>query len=384
MFAATLSGQQVRIRLLAGKQLKTTVFSVYRGSYEISAYEGQPLLLTEGQSAAFTFINGRIGVKSSGAKGFLCDSVLISGKTGNDIFSLRSNGSDNLKRLYTGTLHCYPDLGFLVLVNHCDVEEYVAGVVKAEGGSGWSIEYFKTQAVLARTYMYRYYDRHLLDRYNLCDGTHCQAFNGITTDPVILRAATGTHGQVVLDRDSILIMSAFHSNCGGETASSADVWVTGQSYLKKVIDPYCITSRNAKWHKRIPKAEWESYLRNNGFRINGVGTSFFNFSQLTRTKDYMVGQFSVPFIKIRSDLNLRSAFFSVTDEGETIIFNGRGYGHGVGLCQEGAMEMASRGFSYSQIISFYYTGVLITDVRYIKKKVGAKYPGNNFFSDLLF
>ncbi len=64
---------------------------------------------------------------------------------------------------------------------------------------------------------------------------------------------------------------------------------------------------------------------------------------------------------IRTDLNLRSAFFSVVPEGDTIKLKGRGYGHGVGLCQEGAMAMAAKGSDYKQIIDFYYVGVIISE-----------------------
>ena len=69
--------------------------------------------------------------------------------------------------------------------------------------------------------------------------------------------------------------------------------------------------------------------------------------------------FSLPFKKIRFDFNLRSSYFSVIDKGSNILFQGRGYGHGVGLCQDGAMEMAIEGKSFEQIIHFYFTGVSI-------------------------
>jgi stage II sporulation protein D len=73
--------------------------------------------------------------------------------------------------------------------------------------------------------------------------------------------------------------------------------------------------------------------------------------------------FSIPLRTIRSDLNLKSTFFSVFTEGDSVILKGRGYGHGVGLCQEGAMVMASNGFKYRDIINFYYTGVIISDIK---------------------
>ena len=92
----------------------------------------------------------------------------------------------------------------------------------------------------------------------------------------------------------------------------------------------------------------------------------YSFSQLTRQNDYSLGSFSIPFSKIRTDLRLKSAFFSVQQEGNNIILKGRGYGHGVGLCQEGAMVMASKGFKFREIIGFYYPDVIITDIKYAK------------------
>ena len=206
----------------------------------------------------------------------------------------------------------------------------------------------------------------MIDGYNLCDNTHCQAFNGISSDTLIDRAAVETKGLVVLDSDSILIISAFHSNCGGETSTSDFVWLSGHSYIKKVIDPYCIKSPNATWRKSIPLTEWETYLRKSGFAAVGTVVPSYNFSQLTRQNDYRIGSFSLPFGQIRNDLNFRSAFFSVIQEGNSITFKGRGYGHGVGLCQEGAMVMAARGFRYDDIIKFYYSGVIITDIKNTK------------------
>jgi stage II sporulation protein D len=283
--------------------------------------------------------------------------------TGNDNFSLRINIQTSLRQYYSGDLKCFPDLATLVMINICDMERYIAGVVMSEGGSGKNIEYFKSQAVIARTYMYRYIDKHLYDGYNVCDNTHCQAFNGTSSDSILNRAAIETKGLVILDQDSTIIESAFHSNCGGETASSGDVWLTVQPYLKKVIDPYCLSSRNAVWRKSIGLNEWIEFINESGFSGKTDDPSVFSFSQKSRLSDYKTGSFTIPLTIIRSELNLRSTFFSVYPEGDSIILRGRGYGHGVGLCQEGAMVMALKGFKFNQIIEFYYSGVLISDIK---------------------
>jgi stage II sporulation protein D len=354
---------QVRIRLFSNQSPESAVFSVTGGKYEVNGYNSDVLIVSGGESVIISKFYGKLSVKTRNSKGFTCDSVMVKGKTGEDSFSLRINGNAHMIRYYSGDLKCYPDLGTLVLINICDIEQYIAGVVRAEGGSSKRKEYFKTQAIIARTYMYKYFNKHLSDRYNVCDNTHCQAFKGLSTDTIINRAAMETRDLVILDKDSTLIISAFHSNCGGETASSEDVWLTRQPYLKKVVDPYCLTSKNANWKKGLSIDKWINCLRKSGYNGKADDSSAFNFSQESRLTDYRTGSFTMPLLAIRDELNLRSTFFSVVEEGDSIILKGRGYGHGVGLCQEGAMVMAAKGFKYRQIIDFYYTGVIISDIK---------------------
>ncbi|MCX6327394.1 MAG: SpoIID/LytB domain-containing protein [Bacteroidia bacterium] len=354
---------QVRVRLFSDKAPESAVFSVTEGEYVINAFSGETLIVTKGEPVILTRYNGKLAVKMRNALGFLCDSVLFKGKTSDDSFSLRINGNVPVRQYYSGDLQCFPDLGTLVLINICDVEKYISGVVRAEGGNGKNFEYFKTQAVIARTYMYKYFDKHLNDRYNVCDNTHCQAFNGLSSDTIINMAALETQGLVILGKDSTLIVSAFHSNCGGETSSSEDVWLTNQPYLISVVDPYCFSSRNATWEKRISLYEWLEYLKKSGYNGKEDDPSAFSFLQKSRLTDYTTGSFKMPLKTLRTEMNLRSTFFSVIAEGDSITLKGRGYGHGVGLCQEGAMAMAAKGFNYQQIIDFYYIGVLISDIK---------------------
>lgn len=354
---------QVKIRLFSNQSPESAVFSVTEGKYEINLFNGEILTVLRDEPVIITRFNGKLAVKKRNENGFICDSLIFSGKTGMDSFSIMMNGVSHTRQYYSGDLQCFPDLGTLVFINISDVEKYISGVVMAEGGSGKNLEYFKTQAIIARTYMYKYFDKHLADRYNVCDNTHCQAFNGLSSDTLLNIAVMETGGQVILDKDSVLIISAFHSNCGGETASSEDVWLSPQPYLKSVDDPYCLSSRNATWQKSLPVTEWVSYLRKSGYNENVRDPSVFNFFQVSRLPDYKTGSFTIPLRTVRYDLNLRSTFFSVYAKGDSLVFKGRGYGHGVGLCQEGAMEMATKGFNYKQIIDFYYFGVLISDIK---------------------
>jgi stage II sporulation protein D len=353
----------VKIRLFSNQSPESAVFSVTNGKYIVDAFNGEYITVSKGESVLITRFDGKLAVKTRNISGVSSDSVLFSGKTGDDSFSLMINAIPSLKQFYSGDLKCNPDLATLVMINICDVEKYIAGVVKSEGGNGKNIEYFKSQAVIARTYMYRYFNKHSSDGYNVCDNTHCQAFNGTSSDNILNAAAMETKGLVILDQDSALIISAFHSNCGGETSSAEDVWLAGHPYLKKVVDPYCIYSRNAVWEMSIGLKKWLELIRKYGYKGKGDDPSAFSFLQKTRLTDYRTGTFALPLTIIRNELNLRSAFFSVISEGDSVILRGRGYGHGVGLCQEGAMVMAAKGFNFNQIIDFYYSGVLISDVK---------------------
>ena len=354
---------QVRIRLFTSNDPGYATFSVTRGQYEINTYSGHTIILQAGELAMISEYNGRLAIKTMNSAAFACDSVIFSGKTGNDLFTLRVSGKPPSRQHYSGDLQCIPDLETILYINICDIESYIAGVVKAEGGSGKNIEYFKTQAIIARTYMYKYFNKHVSDRYNLCDETHCQAFNGITDDSLIIRASNETKGLVAVGPDSTLIISAFHSNCGGETSPSEFVWLTSQPYLKRVSDPWCRSSRNASWTKSISFESWKAYLSKIGFSGDSSDSLVFNFSPVSRQNEYRAGTFTYPMRQMRMDLNLRSAFLTISVEGDSVIFRGRGYGHGVGLCQEGAMVMAARGYTFSQIIDFYYSGVRIVDIK---------------------
>lgn len=370
LLPSALFSQKVRIRVYSDIHAVSAIITVIKGSYEITVFDGSSFEAGEGEPLIVTCYGERIAVKTRNSPGFICDSVALKGSTGKDLFSLRVMGNDSQKRIYTGDLECSSDLGNLLFISVCNIEDYVAGVVMSEGGTGKDEEYFKTQAVIARTYTYKNFERHLIDRYNLCDNIHCQAYMGYCSDTLINLATQHTRDLVILAKDSTLVIAAFHSNCGGETTPAEFVWLSGQPYLKRVVDPYCTTSRNARWRKSFSINDWTGYLKKSGFAVP-ADPSRLTFSQVTRVPDYRIGAFSMPFRVIRNDLGLRSSFFSVTTDGDSVILKGRGYGHGVGLCQEGAMVMASKGFDFRKIISFYYSGTVVNDIKnavYIKNE----------------
>jgi stage II sporulation protein D len=376
-FYFCLLSSQVRVRVLTDNNPQYLFFTVQAGKYRINNYSSDPIYISEGDVVVLALYKDRVAVKIRNSRGFAADSVYLGATNKNDRFSLRTNDNSKINHAYSGDLQCIADLNSLLFINVCDVEDYVAGVVKAEGGNGKKAEYYKTQAIIARTYTYGYFSRHVLDRYNLCDDTHCQVFNGITSDSLINRATLDTKDTVIVTPDSNLIISAFHSNCGGETSPSEYIWPSGHSYLVKVKDPYCQKTKNATWEKVIPLQAWLEMLRRNGYTGSADSTSSFSFSQPARVQDYVKDSFRLPFNRIREDLNLRSSWFSVRTMGDSLRLSGRGYGHGVGLCQEGAMVMAGKGFGYRNIITFYYPGVKLMSVSDAKKNKEERTGGKN-------
>lgn len=359
-----ISSAQVRVRLFSSQSYGTAVFTVKSGNYYLEIFPGGKIEIGSNDMVLVSKYGEKIAVKVRNTTGFVSDSVFFTARSDNAAFSLRVNSKAPIIQNYSGDLLCKPDLGTILLINNCDFEKYIAGVVKAEGGSGRNIEYFKSQAVLARTYMFRYFEKHKSDGYNLCDDVHCQAFNGMSFDTILNQAALETREEVVFDNDNNLIISSFHSNCGGETSPAEYVWLTGQSYLKRVSDPFCAGSANSKWEKRISGDEWSKFLNKTGHQVKGEDLSSYAFSQSARMAYYHAGSIRIPFTTIRNELGLKSSFFSVVPKGDSLIFRGRGYGHGVGLCQEGAMQMAARGYDYRHIIAFYFTGVKIGKINY--------------------
>ncbi|MFZ5554926.1 MAG: SpoIID/LytB domain-containing protein [Bacteroidota bacterium] len=259
----------------------------------------------------------------------------------------------------------------LLALNHVDVEEYVSGVVESESGHGHKMEFYKVQTIISRTYALANIHKHEAEGFHLCDQVHCQAYkNKCKTNMTIHEAAMLTHGTVIVDDSLKLISATFHSNCGGQTASSEQVWGKALPYLRSVKDPYCVSQTNAYWSKEISKTQWLAYLKKNNFPVSDSSCieNCTNFSQNYRMSHLSSCDRSLHLKNIRTDFKLKSAYFSVQPVNETtLVIKGRGFGHGVGLCQEGAMKMAKLGFDHKTILEHYFTGIHIVNISTIEE-----------------
>ena len=284
--------------------------------------------------------------------------------------ALRTLGSQ--QQLLQGDLVLSERGCFLNAINEVELEDYVSGVVEAEVGPKQPLEYYKVQSVLCRTYALGHLRRHEAEGFNLCDKEHCQVYRGkAKMDETILMGTLFTDGVVMVDDRLQLITAAFHSNCGGQTCNAEDVWNKPAPALRSVRDTFCQSTRNAHWEKEISRKAWVKYLlRKNAFVDSSKVPQSLNFAQPRRRVFYEAGQFIVPLREMRTDWSLRSTFFSVEEAGDKVLLRGRGFGHGIGLCQEGAIRRARYGETYLEILHVYYKGITLMNRRAL-----------NFFSE---
>ncbi len=363
-----VSYSQISIRIFARSKPSSLIFSTVKGACILTDGAAGEVRLSQGETVAVTRYGDRVIYSTlSGIRG-VSDSLAFSPAVSGALFTVRAPGSSEPEKNLTGTLTVTSFPGSLRILNITTIEECLPGVVRAEAGKYGPSHYYGAQAVVARTYICRNIDRHNLDGYNLCDDIHCQVYPGVVTDSVIVNACLSTAGLVLTDRDSIMIEAAFHGNCGGETASSADVWLAGYPYLVSVQDPWCSYSASSTWKRSIPRSEWNNYLRSKGIFPGTEGAIYSaNTPAPGRITNRTVQGKKLWSEEIRLRFGLRSAYFSLSPAGDSIVFNGRGYGHGVGLCQDGAKHMAEKKMSYNKIIGFYYPGTIIIDVKYARR-----------------
>jgi SpoIID/LytB domain protein len=259
------------------------------------------------------------------------------------------------------------------------LEEYVLGVVAAEGSIESELEALKALAVASRTYALRNLQRHAHEGYDFCDTTHCQRYRFTVTDErsharfknLLKRAVRETAGETLRDERGQIADAYFHAACGGMTANMETLWGTeAHAYLSGVSDEYCLTgAAQHAWVDVIPAAKLAWALHDDsqsdiGARLENITvtsrdrTGRVEFLALEGEQRRVVRGWDFKLIVGRALgwNRLKSSRFEVTRRGPNFVFRGNGFGHGLGLCQEGAHAMARRGASYRQILEHYFPG----------------------------
>ena len=251
------------------------------------------------------------------------------------------------------------------------LEDYVRGVVAIEGSMEREPEALKALAVASRTYVLRNLGRHARDGYDFCNTTHCQRFRPLDSEndasAAVIAAVDATRGEILRDGDNIA-EAYFSASCGGATANLKTLW--GRSappYLRGVSDEYCATEAHHAWtdvisHADLLKALQTDPRTNVGHRLTSVSvlrTDASGRAELIaiegdRRLTLSGWDFKIIVGRALGWNLLKSSRFEIARSGAGFIFRGSGFGHGLGLCQEGAHVMASRGASYREILAKYF------------------------------
>ncbi|MCC5918647.1 MAG: SpoIID/LytB domain-containing protein [Cryomorphaceae bacterium] len=275
-------------------------------------------------------------------------------------FLISLNGGRD--RWYQDKLHffCQTEGGDFTVVNQVNLEKYVAGVVESEGGAFGELEYFKAQAVLARTFAVKNLKKHIHHRYNLRDDVTSQVYHSrayLRNAALIDSATQLTADTVIADMEGELLLALFHANSGGQTANAGDVWSRDVPCLRSKTDPFSVNQNSYSWTKKINKSEMQKYFASQlGVAHTDVGMreKMKNFTQNERKPYFEYNGKKLKLTQVRNRFNLRSTYFSMEEHADYYMLKGKGYGHGVGLSQDGAINMSKMGFEYKDILYFYY------------------------------
>lgn len=311
-------------------------------------------------------------------------------------------------RLYAGQLNLQPNAyGTYTLVNKVPLETYLRGVVPHEIGTNAPKAAVEAQAILARTYALRNLRRFATDNYQLCADTHCQVYNGLNGTAANTDKAIAATRSMVLTYENELVDALYSSTTGGVTASFSDIW-NGEDrpYLRPVVDTptnfWNLSQQSLADEKNFQKfisleqgfneSDWDVFRWQKESRLEDI---IKDLQKFLRVKNSPYAKFktieAMAVVKrsesgrilefaVKTDIGtftlhkdeVRSAFAAPVstlfyieplNKGKPELwgyaFIGGGLGHGVGLSQTGAQNLAKLGWSSAKILQFYYPGTQI-------------------------
>ncbi len=260
------------------------------------------------------------------------------------------------------------------IIKTISLEDYLRNVVPKECPPTWNENALKAQAVAARTFALKNIGRHGGEGFDLCDSTHCQLYDESSHTPATDRVVAATRGEVITYGGQ-LINAVFHTDSGGMTEGSAEVWGAAAPYLAPVREQKQNTS---PWTKKI---HLDSFAKTLGLKEATktelspltVGKKAADRSASGRVRTVKIhgkasDKKSAETVKtitggeMRKLFALPSTLFDIKIVGAEVVFTGYGAGHGVGMSQNGMNEL-SKNMDYRAILAFYYKGTK-TEKRY--------------------
>lgn len=302
-------------------------------------------------------------------------------------------------RTYRGEYEIRVNNGYLMVINIVELEDYLCGVLPNEIGSTAPMEALKAQAVVSRTATYgKREGAHTTEPFDLCSTMHCQVYGSDSSDKggkdtertSSNNAVYLTQGIVIKYNGQLAKWVNYFACCGGVTANNEDVWGSYVGYLRSTVDDpdeiadnndnddYCYTQTVNSypyyyWTYSISLTDLETKLKANSSTTGSgslTGIEVAEYDVSGRAK-YVNIYYTGGTKKVRGDTfraaigysTLKSTKFTLTYNAPYYNFTGKGYGHGVGMCQTGAIGMANVGKKYDEIIRHYFTNsVTIADI----------------------
>ncbi len=288
---------------------------------------------------------------------------------------------------YSGSFEVLRDENGLYVVNNLPFGKYIEGVVASETGKDWEIEALKAQAVISRTYAIFNKNVNTENSFHLTSSVLNQLYKGDNADPLITQAVQATEKEV-LTYEGRPINALYHATCEGKTELPEEVWVESYPYIKSV-ECNGINAPYENWQKKFTFEQIGKAVGTDGIRDISIAA----YTSTGRVKTLKItiaganennppleqadkGGFSEQTIEIKATelrrklgyKELPSTDFSITTAGAEAFFDGKGYGHGVGLSQWGALAMAKQGKSYREILAHFYPGTTIKNSEELPSK----------------
>ncbi|MDU1643548.1 SpoIID/LytB domain-containing protein [Peptoniphilus harei] len=268
---------------------------------------------------------------------------------------------DKIKRNYGGAISFRVNNKKLDIVNRVDMDEYLKGVLPKEMSPSFPMESLKAQALCSRSFAINNYNKFIKNGYNLDDTTRSQVYYGKDVEEKTTnKAVEETIGQVI-KYDGKVAETIFCASSGGYTVASSEAW-GGNSvpYLISKEDPYSVHP----WKYELKNSDLKKLNLSDVFSVSLDYNNSNRVNNLTFSTSK--GDVKIKATDFRNKIGntiIKSTLFDVNVIGNKVFVSGKGYGHGVGMSQYGAVEMAKKGSNYKDIIEFYFPGTNIEKIK---------------------
>ena len=271
---------------------------------------------------------------------------------------------------YSGKIFIIPSGKTFHLVEYVPLETYLYGVLPYEMSHTWPLEALKAQAVAARTYTLKSLENVKNQHFDLYSDVRSQMYKGGGKQyDSVKQAVDQTRGEVLTYQDK-LFFTYYHANCGGGT-DDVRSWNPSLKSIKPLAGASCKTdshSKSYKWQMNLPRSKVETYAKNVGLSGTLKSIKISRKTDTGRATNLTIrtskGSKTVPCGKFRLATGIRSCKITkLSVRKKDVHFEGKGYGHGIGMCQDGANGMAKDGKNYKKILKNYYPGAELQKIQ---------------------